>query len=863
MQLTIPEFSVVLLMGASGSGKSTFARKHFKPTEILSSDFCRGLVSDDETDQSATSDAFDLLHTMLRKRLKNRKLTVIDATNVQPSSREPLMAIAREYHALIAAIAFDLPEKVCQERNKLRPDRNFGAHVIHNHTRDLRRSLKYLQADGIKTVHVLSSVEEMESAVIARVPLWNNKQHEQGPFDIIGDIHGCFDELVRLLEKLNYRVSRIADGEGSTAFSILHPDGRKLVFVGDLVDRGPNSPDVLRLVMSAVKSNVGLCVAGNHDDKLLRKLRGKNVQVKHGLQQTLDQLESESEVFKKEVAQFLDALVSHYILDEWKLVVAHAGLKAEFHGRASGKVRSFALYGETTGEIDDYGLPVRLNWASEYRGKPMVVYGHTPIPKVEWLNNTVNLDTGCVFGGSLTALRYPEREFVSVAAAKMYYEPVKPLVEAKANEVNTLTAQQQSDDMLDLADVSGKRVISTRLRQNILIREENSIAALEVMSRFAANPKWLIYLPPTMSPCETSTEAGFLEHPNEAFAYYKKLGVPRVVCQEKEMGSRAVVIIGENESAIQTRFGISGEGIGIIYTRTGRHFFDAKETEQAVLQKFHRALTAADFWNTFQTNWAAFDCELLPWSAKAQGLLKEQYASTGRAATLSLGAAIETIGHAKARGLPVASLLTHFQERQSAAEKYIRAYQTYCWSVGSIEDLNLAPFHLLATEGNAHGDKTHAWHIRSLAALAEAESRMESKPLLKPIQTITVDLNDEASIAAATLWWLRITASGSEGMVVKPEQFVPIVGNDLIQPAVKCRGKEYLRIIYGMEYDFAENLENLRKRNLSSKRSLALREFALGIESLERFIRNEPLRAVHECAFGVLAMESEPVDPRL
>ena len=218
--------------------------------------------------------------------------------------------------------------------------------------------------------------------------------------------------------------------------------------------------------------------------------------------------------FCRSLAEFLDSLVSHYVLDDGKLVVAHAGMKAEMQGRGSGHVRDFALYGETTGETDEFGLPVRCNWAAEYRGSAAVVYGHTPVPEPEWLNRTVNIDTGCVFGGKLTALRYPEREFVSVPAARIYCEPARPFL-AEDSQAPKLSTQQALDDVLDAGDVLGKRIIATRLKGNVTIRNAHATAALEVMSRFAANPKWLIYLPPTMSPCETRREPGLLEHPAE------------------------------------------------------------------------------------------------------------------------------------------------------------------------------------------------------------------------------------------------------------------------------------------------------------------------------------------------------------
>ena len=429
MILKIPEPSLVILIGPSGSGKSTFARKHFKPTEILSSDFCRGLVSDDETDQASTKEAFEVLHFIAAKRLAAGKLTVIDATNVQVDSRKPLLSLAREYHYLTVALVLNMPAKLCQERNEARPDRDFKPYVVRRQREQLRRSLRGLKREGFRhVVHVMSTPEEVEALRLVRQPLYMNRTTERGPFDIIGDIHGCFDELVELLEALSYEISMQADGGPH----VEPPHGRRVVFVGDFVDRGPKVVEVLRLVMAMHAAGTAICVPGNHDVKLVRALRGKNVQATHGLPESLAQLEHESPTFKERVAEFLDGLTSHYVLDDGKLVVAHAGMKAELQGRASGRVRQFALYGETTGENDEFGLPVRLNWAETYRGTAMVVYGHTAVSEPSWVNRTVNIDTGCVFGGKLTALRYPEKEFVSVPAQRTYYAPAKPFLDDEA-----------------------------------------------------------------------------------------------------------------------------------------------------------------------------------------------------------------------------------------------------------------------------------------------------------------------------------------------------------------------------------------------------------------------------------------------
>jgi protein phosphatase len=642
------------------------------------------------------------------------------------------------------------------------------------------------------------------------------------------------------------------------------------LFLGDLVDRGPGIIEVLKLVMSMVKSGSALCVPGNHDIKLLKKLKGGNVQITHGLDRTLEQLENEPLEFIEEVKVFIDGLVSHYVFDSGKLVVAHAGMKEELQGRGSGKVREFALYGETTGETDEYGLPVRYDWASDYRGKATVVYGHTPQAEILKTNNTINIDTGCVFGGKLTAYRYPEREFVEVRALKTYYEPAKPFLN-EDNMADSFEARGDND-ILDINDVLGKRIIGSRLHNNITIQEENSIAALEVMSRFAADPHWLIYLPPTMSPSETSKEEGLLEHPAEAFSYFRTRGVDKVVCEQKHMGSRAVVIICKDNEAAVKRFGIVDGSTGICYTRTGRHFFENTELEASLIDRVRNALYESGFWNDFDTDWVCFDCELMPWSAKAQMLLKEQYSAVGVSGRVALDEAVKLLNQASAnktisfdvsnetsgQNADINALLQRFSERSETMHKYVDAYREYCWPVESIEDLKLAPFHILATEGRVHSDKNHIWHMDTIAKYCTQDER-----LIIATNHIIVDVTDSENIATGTKWWENLTSSGGEGMVVKPYNFIVKNNRELLQPAVKCRGREYLRIIYGPEYTMDENIQRLRSRSLGKKRSLALREFALGMESLERFVRNEPLYRVHECVFGVLALESEPVDPRL
>jgi len=630
------------------------------------------------------------------------------------------------------------------------------------------------------------------------------------------------------------------------------------VFVRDLVDRGPDTPGVLRLVMGMMAAGDALCVPGNHEEKLLKALRGRDVRVSHGLAESLQQLEQEPAEFRARVVAFLDGLISHYVLDGGRLVVSHAGLIERYQGRASGRVRSFCLYGQTTGETDEYGLPVRYPWADEYRGRAMVLYGHTPVPEPEWINNTLCLDTGCVFGGRLTALRYPEREIVSVPAAAVYYQPARPFpASTGAADAGPTRTARRDPEVLDIRDVTGKRVIDTAYVKRIGILEDNAAAALEIMSRFAIDPRWLVYLPPTMSPVATSPRLDLLEHPEQAFDAYRAAGVAAVVCEEKHMGSRAVLLVCRSAGAALAGFGVTDDAGGTLWTRTGRPFFGADLTAELVAQ-VRTAAEAAGLFGDLGTSWLLLDTELLPWSAKAGQLLREQYAPVGAAARAALPPTVTALEQAAARGLDTGPLLEAVRARKVNAEAFTTAYRRYCWDTDGLDGVRIAPFQVLASEGATYHQRPHDWHLTITSRLAAV-----SPDLITETQQIMVDTTDPGSVAAAVQWWENLTAAGGEGMVVKPAANLVRGPRGLVQPGLKVRGREYLRIIYGPDYTEPANLARLRQRGLARKGSLALREYALGLEALDRLARGEPLWRIHECVFAVLALESEPVDPRL
>lgn len=415
-EIKLPELVLVVLVGPSGSGKSAFANKYFLPTEILSLEQCQAFVSDVEPQVSAIPAAVNILHSIAAERLKLGKLTVIDALNITKEERISLVQLAKHHYTSAVAIVIE----TSLQKSLDQADRGFEKDQIHQQYDDFTHYIPNIDEEGFKFVY---SVDPQEEIKIIRQKLRSNKKEERGGFDIIGDIHGCFEELTELLSELGYKIQRLPDGH----FDVQNPENRRVIFLGDLTDRGNDSVNVLRLVMDMVKARKAFCICGNHDEKLYKLLTGKNVKLTHGLDKTVAQLEKTSQEFKDEVQDFLNRLIDHYVLDDGKLVVAHGGIPEEMHGRASGAVIAHCLFGKTTGKLDEFGLPIRCNWAKDYKGAALVVYGHTPVPECQWVNHTINIDTGCAFGGKLSAFRYPEKEVVSVAAKQVYSQSLRPI----------------------------------------------------------------------------------------------------------------------------------------------------------------------------------------------------------------------------------------------------------------------------------------------------------------------------------------------------------------------------------------------------------------------------------------------------
>ena len=379
------------------------------------------------------------------------------------------------------------------------------------------------------------------------------------------------------------------------------------------------------------------------------------------------------------------------------------------------------------------------------------------------------------------------------------------------------------------------------------------------MSRFAIDPRWLLYLPPTMSPVATAPAMTCSSTRTRPSTPTARTAWPPC-CARRSTWARARCCWCAARQA--TRSGPvrparrlpARSGPGPVGRSSPPHRRAAALTEQV-----RAAAEKAGLFDELGTSWLLLDAELVPWNVKAGSLLRDQYAAVGAAALASLPAAVSVLEQACARDLPgVGALLERTRARLANAEAFTAAYLRYCWATDGLAGVRVAPFQLLASEGAVYHERPHLWHLGLADRLAAA-----GPELIATTRRVEVETGDPASVAAATRWWEDLTAAGGEGMVVKPAANLTRGPTGLVQPGLKVRGREYLRIIYGPDYTEPANLVRLRQRGLSHKRSLALREYALGLEALDRVARGEPLWRVHECVFAVLALESEPVDPRL
>lgn len=859
----LPHTGIVLFVGPSNSGKTTvlnrlIAEKVILPSEVVSSDQFRVLVSDveyitwndrprDEADalydeyNQISKEAFQAMDFLIEKRCRLNKLTLIDATHLRVEDRERYLEIAKKHHVPASATVLNVPEKELLERDS---EREFprGKKRIKQQFQQFQKTLRSIKKEGFQRCYILNE-EEIQALEVHR--LKNPLVIDVGNgIDLIGDIHGCYDEFIELLGKLGY----LENQEGY----YVHPDGRKILSLGDVMSRGPRSIDTLQFFHKHVEAGLAYMIDSNHGWKIARWLDGRQVTLAHGD----EKVEAEFEIFekqagkdavdllKKQVKEMLLEAKSHYIIQKNGVNVAvavHAGIKDYYIGKQSPRISDFCRYGDTDG-LDENGKPLRKDWTLNHKSSELILWGHDPKPQPLQINHTLNIDQGVVFGGRLTAIRYPEMDLVSVKAKQDYANvPDNPLREWESKRLAPPNIRKFIDGF----------AVSTEQNRHIAIAADGVKSALDDLSHFTVPIEEIPYIPPTMSPTpKPSRLVGYLEHPLEAFEYYQANGINKMVVEKKHMGSRGILFLFKNKQVAKEYVG--RETLGTIYTRTGRPFFQ-KDLGERILEMLNRDLSW--YFEKYNTNFVLLDAEILPWNLKAKDLILNQYAHVGEMALLDRKKIKQMLEKAIENGKDVTEWIQETKVELVEAEIFNEVYQNYCWETEGIEGIQIAPFHTLAHSNQSFFDQPHVWHMEKNREFSRLSSLF--------IETEYLVVGDEASMEAAIKWWEEMTENGHEGFVVKPENFVARHKGKLLQPAIKVRGRKYLHIIYGIDYLKPENLVRLKQRNAGKKQRNALKEFCLGLEAVQRFVERESLERVHECVLGVLALEAEPIDPRL
>lgn len=863
MKITIPYSGLVLLVGASNSGKTTLLNqwiddKKILPSEVISSDEYRAIVGDkeyiswtdrpkDEADglldeyQAISMEAFKMMDNVVEARCRLNKVTFIDATHLYPDDRKKYIELARKHNVPAIAIVLDVTQETLLERDEQR-EHPRGKRRVKQQYQTFKREKRFIKKDGFKSVYFTNTVEDIE-LVRRDNPLLIDVGHG---IDMIGDIHGCFDEMITLLGKLGY--------EKNNDELYIHPEGRVFLSLGDVMSRGPQSLQTMLFFQKHVERGLAYMIDSNHGWKVARWLDGRDVTMNHGDEKVVaDFVAYEAEYGSEQTRETKQALKelllqapSHYVITKNNVptaVCTHAGIRDAYIGKQSSRIQDFCRYGDTDG-FNEKGKPIRKDWTIHHKGSALIIWGHDPKPQPLLINNTINIDQGVVFGGKLTAYRYPEKEFVSVKAARDYSEAVhNPLTEWEAKRLDPPNIGKF---------INGYSVLTEELGE-VKVHGDIVKPAIDTVSHYTVPLEQLVYIPPTMSPTPvTSSEPNYLEHPKEALDYYRSHGIYTMIAEKKHMGSRAVLLLFKDEESAKRAVG--SEQLGVIYTRTGRRFFD-QTTEKEIVLQLNEELKNKGYFEKHETDYVLLDAEIMPWNLKAKELISGQYAHIAENALLDRTKLKKKLEAVAGDNEDLNRFLEEVEGKLENAKTFKEVFQKYCWDTEGTKAIQIAPFHVLAHSNQTFFDKPHTWHMEMNKEFADGSTLF--------VQTESKVISDEASEQEVIAWWEEMTAEGHEGIVIKPEFFIARSKGKMLQPAIKVRGRKYLNIIYGMDYLLPDNLKRLKKRSAGKKQKLALREFALGVEGINRFVGGESIERVHECVLATLALESDPVDPRL
>ncbi|QQE78709.1 AAA family ATPase [Alicyclobacillus sp. SO9] len=936
MELDFQYNEIIILSGPSSTGKSYFAKSHFTPSQICSSDEFRLAISDEpfqaqaprstrENDgdpnrarttsakrfQAMSQDAFWLLHQTVAIRAKHGQLTVIDATSLYLEDIESYVKIAQTQHIPVSVVVFNTPLETALKYDATRQFPR-GEKKLKQQFRAMKQLLKRkrdMNQLGVRNIYVVTDAAHT-SLHIQPNRLYVNLA---SGLDVMGDGHGLLASRIALIKQAGY-----VQGEDGL---YRHPDGRKLVYLNDETSRGSEPVDaknveygqypsiaMINMMKKHVESGLAYAVDSNHNYKIWRWLEGRKVSMKHGDEVFVKEMEAfeqeygadKTAVVKKEWAQFLKSLPSHLVIEDdghVRAVVVHAGIHDDMMGKEDETVRDFCRFGPTDGLLEN-GKPNRLDWTQNHHNGVLVIWGHVPHPEAQVVGNTINIDQGGYCGHYLTMLRYPEMDIVQEKVAQSFVpDEDNPILQYYQNRFDVPLIQKYNEGF----------EVATRWKK-LRAHPDYVKSAIETVSTHSARIEEMFYIPPTMSPPpKTSTLEDYLEHPQEAFDYFESLGVKRLIVEKKHMGSRAVLALFRTEQ-IGKRY-INRATLGTILTRTNAKFFN-DEDEQRIVHKL--VADFAPYFAEMNTDVLLLDAEILPWNLKAAHLIENQYGLVADAALYTREKHLQSLSEFKEKhqsdrapnagaglddsgrdgvqrqqdlqdgpqgvqgslGVPkgpqgpqgrqIDVEIAAAEQKLDNARRFQRAFTYFCWNLDKPDAIQIAPFHILGFDSTSHFDKTHEWHMQQAQRLAALSDLVIDTPYR------VVEMSDEKAKADIIDWWAETTSEGHEGFVFKPLNFIATSahrdGNkadELIQPAIKVRGREYLRIIYGMDYLEPENLEKLKKRSTKKKMRNALNEFMLSIESVERFLKLDRVDRIHECVLAAMAYESEPMDPRL
>jgi polynucleotide kinase-phosphatase len=867
MIITFKPNEVIVLCGPSSSGKSFFGHRSFADSEMLSSDDFRKIAADYDDSNPVSQaeyrilseDAFHLLKETLRKRTKNNRLTVIDATNLHVEDLSHYVEIAKENHVPISMLLFDIPYAELMNNDRARKHPR-GVKSIKNHIKrfnQIKKDKKGLERMGFRRKYEIHSLDDLQVVIepnTLHIPIENG-------LDILGDGHGLLKSRVELLNKAGYVENELG--------LFIHPEGRKPLYLNDETSRGSlplagieygEFPSIAMMWMMKkhVEANLAYAVDSNHNYKVWRWLEGRDVTMNHGDELVVSEFEAfqtkhgveKTEEIKTSLASFLKDLPSHLLLckdEKVKAVAVHAGIQDDMIGKEDAVVRDFCRFGKTSGEFDANGRPLRLDWTKDHRNGMLIVWGHEPQKNVRKENDTINVDTGGFYGNKLTLLQYPELTIIDVSVPHSFVSDTEnPFLQADPDRFAVPRYQDYANGF-NVETQWGKWFVPIDRAQ----------LALEMTSTRLAPLEELFYVCPTMAPTpQVSAFTDYLEHPLEALTYYRSKGVKQVVVEQKHMGSRAVVAVCKNVEAGVHYFG--KPTLGTVLSRNNYKFFNP-ENELKVLSKL--SLDMQSYFASHDTDFVILDCEIMPWNLKANGLITKQYGLTSNAANYKRTMQLQWLEEfEKNRHTLVTDEIALAKIKLSQAATFHEAFTKYCWDVDadSIDNIQIAPFHILAFGDRTLFDQTNEWNMEQAKLLSTLST------LLVATTYKVVNLDNKDEIDEMIAWWIRLTEDGHEGLVIKPMDFVSKdLQGQLIQPAIKVRGRKYLHIIYGMDYLEPQNLEILKKRTANKKMFTAIREFTLSMESVNRFIQKEPMARVHECVLAAIASTSEPMDPRL